>query len=627
MRLWTAAALLPMAHLGGGFIQLGRDIAARNEQTRTSFRVLMGDVQAADALLNRLIDYAAHTPFELPQLFNVTQGLVAFGDRGDEVMETLKMLGDVSGGVHEKFQILGTVFNQIRGVGSLMSQDFKQLSIRGLLFITDLAKYLGVSKEQADRLQRSGKISFEDVRGTLMMLTQAGERFHNMMELQSQTILGLTATLKDNWGILASKIAEALIPLDRMALQLKIGLLDVMTDLVEATHGFAAGALVGATAAAKLGLALLGASLAAKLLGISLRTALVGTGWAIVIMGIGAALGGLVAWFYNTADGIASATGVSERLIRIWEKLKAAGIRLITSINEGFQNAFGVTIPGLLDGLSGDMAEFIEFVAGKFEWLIDEIIFIMDGLGFFFRNAWDLLAIGGLDAMIKIIEMAQTLEQMFYDVSTSIMKVFAGLWGYISAGFTNLINEFKAAGQVIIDNWVWLTTLLDNMLLGKTDVEAIAYANEAKAESERNGFQKPEPLDLLEEARKAAAAENGLARDGDPLLDETKKGLEEERKLLQDRINDRENKRRDDEEDKKEKENPKKGKPPAPPVPTDLIPAGRYGFIEFGQKIQDALLKDTQEQQGAQMIQLMGQGNNIQQQILNNQRRNQGLAP
>lgn len=624
MRFWAAAALLPIAHLGGAFIDLGREISARNEQTRISFRVLMGDVQAADALLQKLIDYAALTPFELPQLFNVTQGLIAFGDRGQDVMDTLKMLGDVSGGVHEKFQILGTVFNQIRGVGSLMSQDFKQLSIRGLLFITDIAKYLGVTKEQADHLQRTGQVSFEDVKGTLMMLTQAGGRFHRMMELQSQSIIGLQATLNDNWGIFASKIADSLIPLDRVLLKIKIGLLDAMTDLVDATHGFASGAIVGATAASKLAVALLAAALAARLLRISMRALLFGFGWGVVIVGIGAALGGLVAWFAQTGDGIRATSEVSIILMKAWQNLKDAAAELLRSVGEGFANVFGVDIPALLNELSGSLASIIIYMANLFLYLSEVALFTANGIGFAFRNAWDLLAIGGLDIFIVLIEYLQTLEAVFYQIATVIMKVFVGLWAFLEAGWTNMLNQFKAIGQEMKNQWAWATEFLKAM--GEYDyANATARADAARREEEENGFQRPPMLNPLEEALKAAAAEAGLDP-GDGIFNDFLEAMKEEQERLQERIDERERNRKEPELPEKEEEPEKKKKEKEQDLPTSIIPAGRYGFIEFGQKIQDAMLKGRQEEQAEQMIGLLGRGVNIQERILNEQQRNRGLA-
>lgn len=627
-RFWAASILLPFAHFGDAFIEKGREIAARNEQTRISFQVLMGDVQKAEELLQRLIDYAAHTPFELPQLFNVTQGLVAFGDTSEQVMEHLKMMGDVSGGVHEKFQILGIVFNQIRAEERLLIQDFKQLSIRGMLFITDLAKYLGVSVQEAKRMQKSGKISFEDVRGTLMMLTTAGHRFHNMMELQSKSILGLTATLKDNWGIFASKIAESLIPLDRVVLKIKINLVDAMSDLTTATKGFAAGAFVGAVAASKLALALTAAAVAAKFLNIRLKTMFFGFSIAAAIIGIGSALGGLLGWFMRATEGIAATEQVSKDLAKIWRNLKAAGTELYISLSEGLFNAFGVTLPDILNESAQFIADWVVTVSGWFVALSEMALFAANAMGFVWRNAFDLLAIGGLDMFINIISGFQWLAEIAVDVANVIAKVFRGTFAFLAALFENFltITRHKVAQltQWLKEQWALHSGVIEGLAQGMSWEDAAKHAAEklkqAKAEdaNAEPNLADPEQA-FIDEYNKAG----GFEVLGE--FEEWKKMLKEERDLLQRRVEERENARRGDPFPPKDPlEGP--GDRPRRPGDGDLIDPGRYGFIEFGNKIQDAFLKGKGDKQ-QQMVDLLAIGNNLQQRLLDQQNRNGGLAP
>lgn len=626
-RFWAASILLPFAHFGDAFIEKGREISALNEQTRISFEVLMGSVEKADALLTQLIDYAAHTPFELPQLFNVTQGLVAFGDSSKQVMEHLKMMGDVSGGVHEKFQILGIVFNQIRAEERLLIQDFKQLSIRGMLFITDLAEYLGVTKEEAKKMQRAGKISFEDVRGTLMMLTMAGHRFHNMMQLQSQSIIGLTATLKDSWGIFASKIADSLIPLDRVILKIKIELLEAMSDLTEATHGFAGGAMVGAVAATKLALAITAVSVAVKILGVRFKVLAAGAGIAGAIITIGAALGGLVSWFLKTEDGIRATEKVSKDLRIIWKNLKMAAYELYISISEGFYNAFGITLPNLLGNTSKVMADWIITVSGWFVKFSENVLYFVGGLGFAWRNAFDLAAISGLDLFTDILDGVNEVAEAFNAVADVISKSFRGAFGYLGGVFENFLSltRYKIAQltQWMKEQFTLYSAMIEGLAKGMSWNEVAAYASDALDKVQQE-VEKPNLVDPSDVAREEYNLGGGFDVLGD--FETWKKKWEEEKKLLQDRINDRERRRRDPNSSAAppgEGEGDRMAKRPAAP----LIDPGRYGFVEFGNKIQDAFLKGKSGDLQQKMVDLLGIGNGIQQKLLDGQNKNGGLAP
>ena len=628
-RFWAASILLPFAHFGDAFIDKGREIAARNEQTRISFQVLMGDVKKANDLLEKLIDYAAHTPFELPQLFNVTQGLVAFGDTSEQVMEHLKMMGDVSGGVHEKFQILGIVFNQIRAEERLLIQDFKQLSIRGMLFITDLAKYLGVSVQEAKKMQRAGKISFEDVRGTLMMLTTAGHRFHNMMELQSKSIIGLTATLKDNWDIFASKIAESLIPLDRVILKIKINLVDAMSDLTTATKGFAAGAFVGAVAASKLALALTAAAVAAKFLNIRLKTMFFGFSIAGAIIGIGAALGGLVGWFMRTTEGLEATEQGSKNLGKIWKNLKAAGNELYISLSEGLFNAFGVTLPDILNESAEFIADWVVTVSEWFVTLSEMALFAANAIGFVWRNAFDLLAIGGLDFFLSFVDGFQVIAEVAQNAANVIAKVFRGTMAFLTAIFDNFIaitrHKIAQLTQWLKEQWALHSGVVEGLMQGMSWEDAAKHAAEKLKKIKAEDLLPENPI--LADPEQAFIDEYNKAGGFDVLgdFDKWKKMLQEERDILQKRVEERENARRTDTFPPKEPPT-KPGDRPRRSGDGDLIDPGRYGFIEFGNKIQDAFLKGKGDKQ-QQMVDLLAIGNNLQQKLLDQQNRNGGLAP
>jgi len=143
-------------------------------------------------------------------------------------METLKILGDAAAGASTDFSYLGVIFNQIRGVGKLLTQDFRQLSSRGVLSLQDIAKYYSkiqgreVGTDEAQQMISKGKVSFEDVRNILRDLTSEGGRFNNMMERQSQSLLGLLSTLRDGWNSVLRAIGEALMPIAKPLVRLGV---------------------------------------------------------------------------------------------------------------------------------------------------------------------------------------------------------------------------------------------------------------------------------------------------------------------------------------------------------------------------------------------------------------------
>lgn len=201
----------------------GMRAAGAYEDTVVAFSTMMGSAEKAKGFLSELTDFAVKTPFEMPELENVSRQLIMFGESQQSVMETTEMLGNVASGVGKQhFNMLGIIYNQIRGVGHLLTGDFRQMATRGAVSLQDIAKYYKVTDAAAMSMISHGKVSFEDFRNIMIRTTQEGGRFANMMEKQSETLTGLSSTYSDAQGIALRKIAENMIPVEKAWLKLKI---------------------------------------------------------------------------------------------------------------------------------------------------------------------------------------------------------------------------------------------------------------------------------------------------------------------------------------------------------------------------------------------------------------------
>lgn len=194
------------------FVSNGMEMAGIAEQNQIAFETMLGSASEASDTFARLTEFAAKTPFEMPEITQAARGLIQFGERGDELMKTLRMVGDAAAGTSTPFGFLALVFNQVRGVGKLMTQDFRQLSTRGVLSLQDIAKHYGVTTEAANKMLSQGRVSFEDFKKIMASLSGEGGRFENMMERQSRSYLGLWSTMKDNVNLAARALGERLLP-------------------------------------------------------------------------------------------------------------------------------------------------------------------------------------------------------------------------------------------------------------------------------------------------------------------------------------------------------------------------------------------------------------------------------
>lgn len=93
--------------------------AANMEMLTTQFEVMLGSAEEAETLMGRLKVFAASTPFALDTLAKGTQNLLSFGVAQDEVVETMRMLGDTPAGMLRNLKALSGRMARFRSKAKL----------------------------------------------------------------------------------------------------------------------------------------------------------------------------------------------------------------------------------------------------------------------------------------------------------------------------------------------------------------------------------------------------------------------------------------------------------------------------------------------------------------------------
>lgn len=196
--------------MGGAMLAAGAagvKYNAQMEQYFGSFKTLLGSATKATEHMVMLKKFAAETPFEMSDLAQASQTLLAFGEDVNLVEGDLKMLGDISLGNKEKFSALALVFGQVKSQGKLMGQDLLQMINAGFNPLQIISKKTGKSVAELKGEMAKGQITFEMVADAMKTATSSGGQFNNAMKTQSKTALGLWSTLKDN---VHQKLGEAM---------------------------------------------------------------------------------------------------------------------------------------------------------------------------------------------------------------------------------------------------------------------------------------------------------------------------------------------------------------------------------------------------------------------------------
>lgn len=613
------------------FLRMGVAAAIDYEQTQVAFETMIGSAEETKKTLQRISDFAAKTPFEMPQLLSVSKELINFGDRGDDLMDTLKMLGDASGGTADKFSALGFVFNKVRATTRLQRDELMQLANPGILTINDLAKFLGKDTKVIDDMLTKGKISFEMFAAAIRSTTQEGGRNFKAMERQSETLGGLQSTLNDSYRITARIFAESLVPVLKVYTKMMIYVWDVTAGVAKSLQSMGTGALVGAAAFTSLGTSIATGALAMKFFGISFRELAKGLGWATVFIAIGTVIGSIVGWVSELVVKTSEWTKTVSILGEAWGVLKETWAILLGGLGDLFYEIFGIRIPSLVDGAATSFAGLLTYLAEWVLWGAKLFKDFVTDVAFIFRNFRDLMGITWANIGIGLIDVANKIRETFWNIVSYGTAIWKGLGAYFATVIDNMVIKAVWLKNEVMAEWEAIKAGFEaafDPTVGVVEAMDAAYA-QAKA----NTAEADTPKDAMEayrDAVKAAREEQAKLTKGSELFGEQKDWLEQRKKDLTENI-----KRREDERERlkkkaeeaaadanKDEENEKEKKLEGGAAP--VIEAGRYGFADFGTKFQDAILKGKGDQNQQKMIGLLDHGNKIQERQLEELKKNSG---
>lgn len=240
----------------GKMATAGLRFNSQMETYTTNFRVMLGSQEEAVKRVNYLKDLAAKTPFELTDLADATQTLLAFQVPANETNKILNQLGDIAMGNKEKLSSLALVFGQVSSAGRLTGQDLLQFVNVGFNPLNYIAKRTGESMEELRDRMSKGAIGVDEVKQAFVDATSEGGQFFNGMEEGSKTFAGRIATLKDNFNELLGNATKPLFNfLTNTALPRAIELVGFLNDHINtliATLGGMAAAVGTAFAVKKI---------------------------------------------------------------------------------------------------------------------------------------------------------------------------------------------------------------------------------------------------------------------------------------------------------------------------------------------------------------------------------------
>jgi tape measure domain-containing protein len=192
--------------------------AQKIEDATASFTPLMGGVEKATELVNRLNKEAATTPFQFEGISGVAKQLLPVMNQNiEKTADTFRMLGDTAGGNIQKLESITRGYTKALLKGKPDMEALNMISEAGVPIFSEMSKSMGITQAQLFELSKQGKLTNDDLTKAFQRMTSEGGIFFNGMQIASETLTGKLSTLSDNVALTKASIGSALLPIIKPA--------------------------------------------------------------------------------------------------------------------------------------------------------------------------------------------------------------------------------------------------------------------------------------------------------------------------------------------------------------------------------------------------------------------------
>lgn len=184
------------------------NVRGQFQQLEISFSTMLKSKEKADKLMSELVDIAAKTPFDLQGVASSAKQMIAYGSSAENVGDELVMLGNVAAGVGSQLSEIAYLYGTLRTQGRAYATDIRQFAGRGIPIYEELAKVLGVTKDEVSGLVTAGKVGFKEVEQAFKNMTSESGIYYNLMQEQSKSLTGQLSNLGDAWDTMLNEIGK-----------------------------------------------------------------------------------------------------------------------------------------------------------------------------------------------------------------------------------------------------------------------------------------------------------------------------------------------------------------------------------------------------------------------------------
>ena len=195
-----------VAAFGNEFINAAKGI----EVTETSLKAMMGDAEDAEKLFKNIDKVAQEFGIPDEQLYSISRKLIEVGFDADKITKTMHGLADAAFGANVPLESLVDVYANVINSGVIGNREVRALrSYKG--FWEGLAQSLGVTKDVAKEMVKSGKLGALDFQNYIVTVSTGAGKLAGQAKIQSMTLDGIMRRFGEVYHAFKVGVGQAVI--------------------------------------------------------------------------------------------------------------------------------------------------------------------------------------------------------------------------------------------------------------------------------------------------------------------------------------------------------------------------------------------------------------------------------
>lgn len=178
------------------------------QMVKTNLEVVYGSRAEANSAFGEISQYAVKSPFGVEQTSELAILLKQSGVYATDLMDTLKMIGDTSGGNMEKMKRIANNYAQIVSIGKASMLDMRQFAYTGIPIFEAVSKELGVTQSQLRKMISDGEVTSDIIEKVFKDLTGINGIFEDATSKGAKTYQARLQNLQDSQQLLLSSMGE-----------------------------------------------------------------------------------------------------------------------------------------------------------------------------------------------------------------------------------------------------------------------------------------------------------------------------------------------------------------------------------------------------------------------------------